>query len=1077
MNLIMQGGTGFYSLTVVETPEDVIDASQQISIMEMESLGYQNVKNGSVYQVTRDVFDPNNNQGCYFIISSPVGFRFSQQEVITNNSNEYRSNRDWSFQVSCMETLLYNPAIGPPGNQSQNWLFKATSWSDLTVNLQYINKNQNGYLETSQTRFSPYQTFFYSGIITPVVSVNGGRLFQSIETLVGAGSIGTNTYSGTQFLITMSDSTQWLLFTSTTFSFSLGYSINYQVIPDGEALPPPTNNFLYIPLSQATAMVPPLTGSSSVPPKIGFEYQYFSGGSSLNALISTSAYVGTVRFAKIPNGALNSSYASNIQQLLITYAPNLPTNSVANVVHWIDASGITQYGYQFQFDIQNVLSAPSPPSGLLFAYSPYLLSDVNTQLSPNCQIYSSYPSFYTNRGYLTFLSTSSTIVFQITAVADQYFSNEVKFQAGINQITAQDITTLQNQLIYDQKWINVSSYYDTYTGAKEMLLKAELNLYLAKVLQDQGQSPQSIYNQLFFGLNQTKWSLTRWMDYDSFIYDESWGGMVSTWGYLSKYNDYSNIMYQDHNFHYGYFVMAASIVAYIDNLYLPPGTTAWIDEITSSGVGTNADLINCLIRDVMNPSSQDPSFPKWRFVDWEEGHSRPMGMFPTGSGGNEESTAEDMNFYYGVMRWGNITGNSELNTLGKVFASRIAKAAKYLWQVGSQETIYQGSQQTLPSTDPQGVNEYPCVGIIWDGKADPQTWFLGTDYCEVGIQSITTLPSMLLQLEDPVWTTRMVDYFMNPTVASQNWHIWSIPANQSLWYSIVTPLLSSQYPSGARIVWNSPQITYDTGNSRGTILFDILYFQSLDSTYLIPGPYSPLNPAQSGYPTASGFALVAQQQYIALTEPEGPIVAYSNDFETTPSINTSESLIKNNSLIIGVDPKLYPTPASWAQLSYVFLFYYNVFNAAYDQEVTATEYLPESSQLSSWQHFATFWNITVTNDVDTMQQECVNKLEYYNSASNLCVANMNAMMEIGERITLGSCVDLLGHLAEEYNKLSANTFPPASQSTIMVWSERTLYNANFTTHYPGLSSGTPTAQSCITNFCDFSYIRIPPKFA
>ena len=224
MNLIMQGGTGFYSLTVVETPEDVIDASQQISIEEMESLGYQNVKNGTVYQVTRDVFDPNNNQGCYFIISSPVGFRFSQQEVITNNSNEYRANRDWSFQVSCFETVLYNPAIGPPGNSSQNWLFKAISWSDLTVNLQYINKNQNGYLETSQTRFSPYQTFFYSGTITPVVSVNGGRLFQTIQVLVGAGSVGTNTYSGTQFLITMSDSTQWLLFTSSTFTFYLGRS-------------------------------------------------------------------------------------------------------------------------------------------------------------------------------------------------------------------------------------------------------------------------------------------------------------------------------------------------------------------------------------------------------------------------------------------------------------------------------------------------------------------------------------------------------------------------------------------------------------------------------------------------------------------------------------------------------------------------------------------------------------------------------------------------------------------------------------------------------------------------------------
>ena len=758
MNMVLPGGTGFFSLEVVGAPEYVQDATKQISEVELISLGIE-ATIGSIVQVTRDVFLPNNNQGCYLIMASPVGIRFTNQEIYTNNSYEYSPLINWSFQASCKEGVQYNSASG---TSPENWTYKATDWSENSATFQYQNIHFNGYFNSYQVKYSPYQTFQYYGQITPLFSSVGVAKISKLEVIStnnnnmnnnnnnnNNNNINNNInnnninhekkllninaqYTGTQFKLTMSDNSVWIISSSSTITFELTKYINYQIIPNGEPKPPNPLNFEYLYLSEAQSLSPPIHDA-----KIGYEYQYHQVHiSDYNTIVSTTTFQGIIRISKIPNYALNdNSMLSSIQNLLITYSNIIPTKADAYIVEWQES--LNHIGYYFNYtsiDMNGVSTQSSP----LFAFSPYLIQNL-IDYNPI------YQSLSTNRGTLFYLSGDEFLFDTTNQVTSEYYSDNVKILEGVNQLTPNDINTLIDQLEYDLKWTNITTYYDSYVGGKELQSLAEMNLFSSKTLADQSVGSAVIYSTIENGLNKLKDAMTLWMSNSSFIYDQSWGGVVDSWGLFNKYSDYSNIMYQDHNFHYGYFIQAAAIIAQLDNVYLPADETKWINQITQKGV-TNEELINSLIRDTSNPSKEDTNFPTWRFFDWCDGHSRPMGMFPSGSGGNEEATAEDINYFFAVMMWGKETSNYQLEVIGNVASSMIANSAKFYWQVGSSLTIYDGSQSTVPIEPNVGINQYPVVGILWDTKADPNTWFLDTDYCAVGIQSIIRLPNVFFSL-------------------------------------------------------------------------------------------------------------------------------------------------------------------------------------------------------------------------------------------------------------------------------------------------------------------------------------------
>jgi endo-1,3(4)-beta-glucanase len=91
------------------------------------------------------------------------------------------------------------------------------------------------------------------------------------------------------------------------------------------------------------------------------------------------------------------------------------------------------------------------------------------------------------------------------------------------------------------------------------------------------------------------------------VYEQSWKGVVSTAGMGGDPGvDFGNSFYNDHHFHYGYFVYTAAVIGYLD--------PAWLSN------QKNRNWINMLVRDFGNPG-QDDYFPFSRSFDWYNGHS------------------------------------------------------------------------------------------------------------------------------------------------------------------------------------------------------------------------------------------------------------------------------------------------------------------------------------------------------------------------------------------------------------------------------------------------------------------------
>ena len=133
------------------------------------------------------------------------------------------------------------------------------------------------------------------------------------------------------------------------------------------------------------------------------------------------------------------------------------------------------------------------------------------------------------------------------------------------------------------------------------------------------------------------------------VYDNVWKGVVSVAGYGGDLNqDFGNTAYNDHHFHYGYFILTAAIIGSLD--------PSWI--------ASNRDYVNMLVRDAGNPSTTDPYFPFSRGFDWYHGHSWAKGLFESFDGKDEESTSEDSMFAYAVKMWGKTSGDASMEARG-----------------------------------------------------------------------------------------------------------------------------------------------------------------------------------------------------------------------------------------------------------------------------------------------------------------------------------------------------------------------------------------------------------------------------
>jgi endo-1,3(4)-beta-glucanase len=202
------------------------------------------------------------------------------------------------------------------------------------------------------------------------------------------------------------------------------------------------------------------------------------------------------------------------------------------------------------------------------------------------------------------------------------------------------------------------------------------------------------------------------------VYDTVWKGIVSGATYHPPYDpgmDFGNTLYNDHHFHYGYFLYTAAVIGYLD--------PDWLTQ------GSNKAWVNGLARDYANPVT-DEYFPFQRSFDWFHGHSWAKGLFESGDGKDQESTSEDTFATYALKMWGRITRDANMEARGNLQLAVQARSLKNYFLMTSDN-----------KNQPPSFLHNKVTGILFENKIDHTTYFgSNTEYIE-GIHMIPLNPS------------------------------------------------------------------------------------------------------------------------------------------------------------------------------------------------------------------------------------------------------------------------------------------------------------------------------------------------
>ncbi|GFG10203.1 putative endo-1,3(4)-beta-glucanase 2 [Aspergillus udagawae] len=221
------------------------------------------------------------------------------------------------------------------------------------------------------------------------------------------------------------------------------------------------------------------------------------------------------------------------------------------------------------------------------------------------------------------------------------------------------------------------------------------------------------------GLARLKNSFARFIDNKQqfpLVYDNVWKGVVSSASYASGDvgADFGNTLYNDHHFHYGYFIHAAAIIGSMDPQWLL----------------TSKDWVNMLVRDAGNSAGDDPLFPFSRGFDWFHGHSWAKGLFESFDGKDEESTSEDAMFAYALKMWGKTIGDASMEARGNLMLGILRRSLRNYFLMESDN-----------KNQPANFVANKVTGILFENKVDHTTYFGNNLEYIQGIHMLPLLPS------------------------------------------------------------------------------------------------------------------------------------------------------------------------------------------------------------------------------------------------------------------------------------------------------------------------------------------------
>ncbi|KAJ9143316.1 Glycoside hydrolase family 81 protein [Pleurostoma richardsiae] len=273
-------------------------------------------------------------------------------------------------------------------------------------------------------------------------------------------------------------------------------------------------------------------------------------------------------------------------------------------------------------------------------------------------------------------------------------------------------------------------------------------------------------------------------------YETAWGGVIDKAGATDANVDFGNGYYNDHHFHYGYFLTVAAVIGKFD------GT--WLSE--------HKDYINWFARDIINPSPQDPYFPITRCRDWFAGHSWASGIANGAGSRDQESSGEAVNAYYGALLWASTTLSQDYVNYAKLLIATEQQASQLYWHLYPEQS---STDRDNPYPEPE-VRDLITIGNVEDWQSG--AWlFWGAEKSEIAAIQILPLIPVNEVLYDTQWVQNVWSYTMpelvDPTIGDE-------------WKCVIIAAYSNANPQVAA-AWSANITDWGTGNTYTNELFFI----------------------------------------------------------------------------------------------------------------------------------------------------------------------------------------------------------------------------------------------------------------
>jgi endoglucanase Acf2 len=286
--------------------------------------------------------------------------------------------------------------------------------------------------------------------------------------------------------------------------------------------------------------------------------------------------------------------------------------------------------------------------------------------------------------------------------------------------------------------------------------------------------------------------------------------------------------FNDHHFHYGYFIRAAAELARCDPAWAAP--EKW------------GGMIRLLIRDIACADREDPMFPFLRCFDRFAGHGWASGDAGFADSNNQESSSESMNAWYGMILWGQATGDTALRDLGLyLFTTEMTAIEEYWFDVADSNFPREFTREGL--------------GMVWGGKGAYGTWFSADADCIHGINYLPYTPGSVYLVRHPDYIRRAYPVIMAERRARENLNAG--------WGDLILMFHAGQDPAeAAAFLAANPAMKVEPGNSRAFLYH---WIHTLDNLGVVDRTVT------ADYPFHTVFAKAGKKTYVAYNMTDQPL--------------------------------------------------------------------------------------------------------------------------------------------------------------------------------------------------------------